>query len=99
MDKLIGKHKRFLRALGNEVRPKVFVGKGAICETLVRSLNDVFNKNELVKVRVEKNCTIEKTELARRLVDASNAHLVQILGNTILLYRTDKEKPLIDLPS
>lgn len=99
MDKLIGKHKRFLRALGNKVRPKVFVGKGAICETLVRSLNDVFNKNELVKVRVEKNCTIEKTELARRLVDASNAHLVQILGNTILLYRPDKEKPLIDLPS
>ena len=98
MDELIGKHKRFLRALGNEVRPKVFVGKSGICETLVQSLNNVFNKNELVKVRIEKNCAIEKRELASLLVDASNAYLVQILGNTILLYRPDKEKPLIDLP-
>tara|TARA_B100000945_G_C19920360_1_gene384878 strand:+ start:96 stop:395 length:300 start_codon:yes stop_codon:yes gene_type:complete len=98
MNELSGKQRRFLRALGNGIKPKVFVGKSGLCETLVQSLNDSFNNDELVKIRIEKSCNLERKEVAKLLADAAIAHLVQILGNTILLYRPNLEKSLIDLP-
>ena len=98
MDELSGKQRRFLRAMGNEIKPKVYVGKAGICEPLVQSLNNSFNNKELVKIRIEKSCTMEKKEVAKQLATVAIAHLVQILGNTILLYRPNSENPNIDFP-
>ena len=99
MDKLSGKQRRFLRAIGNEIKPPVFVGKAGICEPLIQSLNESFNNNELVKIRIEKSCNLEKKDVAERLAMAIKGHAVQIIGNIILLYHPNIENPTINLPS
>jgi len=84
---LSGKEKRALRAQGNQLRTEIWVGKEAISEGTLKALENSFNTKELVKIKLQENCPLEKQEVADILCRKSRAELVQILGNTILLYR------------
>lgn len=98
MTELRGKSRRYLRGLGNQLRPTVYLGKEGISPALLRSLNEAHAHNELVKVRVERSCPIDRKEAGDRLAAAAESHLVQILGNTVLLYRPDPDERKIVLP-
>jgi RNA-binding protein len=99
MEELRGKQRRFLRGQGNTIKPTVYLGKEGISEALLQSLNKAFNNQELVKVRIEKASDLERKEAAEKLAEAASAHLVQVLGNTLLLYRPDADEPRIKLPA
>lgn len=99
MTELCGRDRRYLRGLGHGLEPVVFVGKEGIGEPVVRSLVEAFAHRELVKVRLERNCPLARQEAAARLAEAGGAHLVQVLGRTILLYRSDPEDPRLELPA
>jgi RNA-binding protein YhbY len=49
-------------------------------------------------VRVERSCPLDRKEAGDRLAAAAESHLIQILGNTLLLYRPDPDEPQIVLP-
>ena len=89
---------RRLRALGHGLRPKVSVGRAGLSEPVRRSLEEAFHTSELVKARLERSCELDRDEAGRLLAEASGAHLVQVLGRTLLLYRPDGESPSIRLP-
>ena len=97
MKELSGKQRRYLRGQGNSIKPTVYLGKDGISDALLNSLGDAFNNRELVKVRIEKSCELERKEAGDQLAQAAAAHMVQVLGNTLLLYRPDPDKPEIKL--
>ncbi len=88
---LTGKQKRALRARGNRLRCELWIGKDGISDGTLASLNNSFNTKELVKVKLQESCPLEKREAADILTRKAHAQLIQILGNTVLLYR-----PFID---
>ena len=98
MEELSGKQRRYLRGQGNSVKPTVYLGKDGISDALLNSLGEAFNNRELVKVRIEKSCELERKEAGHQLAQAAAAHMVQVLGNTLLLYRSNPDKPEIKLP-
>ena len=98
MEELSGKQRRYLRGQGNSIKPTVYIGKNGISDALLNSLGEAFNNRELVKVRIEKSCELERKEAGRQLAQAAAAHMVQVLGKTLLLYRPDLDKPEIKLP-
>jgi RNA-binding protein len=85
--KLTGKEKRELRSLGNQLKPEVWIGKEGISEGSLRSLENSFRTKELVKVKIQENCELSKEKVAEILSDRTDYEIVQIIGNTILLYR------------
>ena len=93
MEELSGKQRRYLRGQGNSIRPTVYLGKDGISDSLLNSLGEAFNNRELVKVRIEKSCELERKEAGHQLAQAAAAYMVQVLGNTLLLYRPDPNKP------
>ena len=98
MEELSGKQRRYLRGQGNSIKPTVYLGKDGISDALLNSLGEAFNNRELVKVRIEKSCELERKEAGHQLAQSAAAHMVQVLGNTLLLYRPDPDKPEIKLP-
>ncbi len=98
MTELRGKARRYLRGIGNQLRPTVYLGKESISPALLQSLDQAHAHNELVKVRVERSCPLDRKEAGDRLAAAAESHLIQILGNTVLLYRPDPDEPQIILP-
>ena len=94
---LTGKQARFLRGLGHNLRPTVMLGREEISTTVVAALNDGLTAHELVKVKLQEGCLLDRHEAATQLAAATGAAVAQILGKTILLYRPS-DKKLITLP-
>ncbi len=95
---LTGKQKRHLRALAHNLDPIFQVGKGGVNENLVKQVEDALEARELIKVQVLNNCGEDKDEVASVLTTGANAHLVQVIGNVIVLYKESREKKRIELP-
>ena len=96
--KLRGKDRRYLRGLGHGLRPTVYLGKEGLSAAVIRSLNEAYANSELVKVRCERNSSLDRRAAGEQLAAATESHLVQVLGNTLLLYRPDPDDPQIVLP-
>lgn len=98
MSQLSGRQRRFLRAMGNGLESTVYIGRDGVTPAVLGALEEALSSNELVKVRVERTCPLGRKEVGPRLAADAAAYLVQILGQTVLLYRPDPEEPGIQLP-
>ncbi|WP_261129565.1 ribosome assembly RNA-binding protein YhbY [Bacillus sp. Marseille-Q3570] len=96
---LTGKQKRFLRSKAHHLDPIFQVGKGGTNENMYSQINDALEARELIKVSVLQNCEEDKDTVADTLTEKTGAELVQVIGNTIVLYKESKEKKTIELPS
>jgi len=95
---LSGKQRRHLRSLAYGLKPTVSVGRQGLSEPVLASVQDAYNKAELVEVRLERACELDRKEAASALATATGSHLIQVLGRTVLLYRPDPDEPVIQLP-
>jgi RNA-binding protein len=95
---LTGKQKRFLRSKAHHLNPIFQVGKGGVNENMVKQIADVLEARELIKVSVLQNCDEDKDTVAGELASGARAELVQIIGNTIVLYKESVENKQIQLP-
>ena len=98
MEELKGKQRRYLKSLANQLKPRVYMGKEGISPALLNSIEDAYNASELIKIKVEQNCPIDRKELGPQLAEQTGSYLIQILGRTLLLYRPDTGKPKLQLP-
>jgi RNA-binding protein len=95
--KLTGKQARFLRGLGHALRPAVMIGRQEVTETTIAALDASLAAHELVKVKIQEGCLLDRNEVAAALAAATGARVAQILGKTILFFRP-AETPVIKLP-
>lgn len=84
---LSGKEKRALRSEGNQLKTELWIGKEGVVEGTYLALGNSFNTKELVKIKLQDSCPLDKNEVAELLCRRSGAELVQVLGNTLLLFR------------
>jgi RNA-binding protein len=95
---LTGKQKRFLRSKAHHLTPIFQVGKGGVNDNMVRQISDALEARELLKVSVLQNCDEPKEVVAEELANGAEAELVQLIGNTIVLYKESVENKQIQLP-
>lgn len=95
---LTGKQKRFLRALANQLKPIFQVGKDGVNDNMIKQLNDVLEKRELIKVSILQNCSEDKQTVADNIAAGTGAAIVQIIGNNIVFYKESIENKTIGLP-
>jgi RNA-binding protein len=87
---LTGKQKRFLRAEAHHLNPIFQVGKGGVNENMIQQISDVLEVRELIKVSILQNCEEDRDSVAEALSKGAKAELVQVIGNTIVLYKESK---------
>lgn len=97
MLQLTGKQARFLRGLGHHLQPVVMIGREEISERVLASVEDALVAHELIKVKLQEGCLLERREAAAVLAEKTGAGIAQVLGKTILLFRPG-EKRKISLP-
>ncbi|WP_138415665.1 ribosome assembly RNA-binding protein YhbY [Aquibacillus sediminis] len=95
---LTGKQKRFLRSKAHHLNPIFQVGKTGVNENMIIQINEALEKRELIKVSILQNCMEEKDEVAASLAEGTNAEVVQIIGNIIVLYKESEDNKQIVLP-
>lgn len=96
---LSGKDRRYLRSLGNQLRATVWIGKEGLTPPVMRAIDDAHRGSELIKVKILELGDHDRKAIADAITKQSPSMLAGMVGGTILLYRRDKEKPRIVLPS
>ncbi|MFC4738188.1 ribosome assembly RNA-binding protein YhbY [Bacillus daqingensis] len=95
---LTGKQKRFLRKEAHHLKPVFQVGKGGVSANLVKQTEEALEARELIKLNILQNNAEDKEDTARQIAEGAGADIVQIIGNTIILYKESKESKQITLP-
>lgn len=98
MNKLTNNQKKFLRSMGHTLKPVVMVGQHGLTESVLTELQSTMSKHELLKIKIRSQDRDEKQQMIEQIIKFSQAHLVQVIGNVVVIYRPFDEEPQIILP-
>ena len=95
---MTSKQRSYLKGLAMTIEPIFQVGKSSITPEYTEAIREAFNKKELIKISVLKNCMDDPRGIAEVLADRTGSEVVQVIGKKIVLYKPDSENPKILLP-
>ena len=98
MAALTSKQRAYLKSLASTMDPIFQIGKSSLTPEVTAAIGESFNKRELIKIAVLKNCFDDPTELAEMVAERTKSTVVQVVGKKIILYKESKDHKKIELP-
>lgn len=95
---ITGKQRSYLKKLGQQLDPMVFIGKAGLTENIKKELENNFEARELVKVKLQEGADLDAKAVANELAEELGAEFVQAIGRKFVLYRESKDNKQIELP-
>ena len=100
MAQLKPRQRAILRSIAQAVKPILQIGKDGVTDAVADSVTAALNRRELLKIRILETAPAAAQQLGEELVArVDGAHLVQVIGRTLVIYRRHPEKPEISLPA
>ena len=82
---LTGKEKAKLKGLAHNLKPLIQVGKAGVGEPQIRSIKRALHEHELIKVKFL-DFKDQKVEISAKIARETSSEVVEIKGNTLILY-------------
>ena len=95
---MTSKQRAYLKSLAQTMEPVFQVGKGGVTPEITKSIDEVLEARELIKISVLSNCMTSPEEVADTLSGRTKSIPVQVIGKKVVLYRASKKQPKIKLP-
>ena len=92
------KQRAYLKSLAQNIDPIFSVGKSSLTPEVTNAIAEAFNKRELIKISILKNCMDDPREIAEIVSERTGSEVVQVIGKKIVLYKKDIKNPKIELP-
>ena len=93
MKELKGFQKKYLRGLAHDLKPVVFIGQNGVTPNVIESLNEAFDRHELIKVKFvdykEKEFKEKLTEVA---VKETKSFFVGLIGHNLILFKKSRNE-------
>lgn len=84
--------KQALKAKAHHLRPVVLLGAKGLTPAVVEETNIALLTHELIKVKINGAEKADRQMMANDLCDQLQAELVQLIGNTAIIYRKNEQK-------
>lgn len=84
--------KQALKAQAHHLKPVVLIGAKGLTPAVIEETNGALLAHELIKVKINGAEKPERLQMATELCLALSAELVQLIGNTAIIYRKNEEK-------
>ena len=94
---MTSKQRAYLKGLAMDLEATFQIGKASLTPEFVETITEGFNKKELLKVSVLKNCADDPREIAEMLAERTRSQVVQVIGKKIVLYKENKDHKKIEL--
>lgn len=95
---LSSKQRAYLMSMASNITPIFQIGKSSLTPEIITAVDTALEKRELIKISVLKNCFDDPREIADVIAERTHSQVVQVIGKKIVLFRTSKKKPVIELP-
>ena len=95
---MTSKQRAYLKGLAMDLEATFQIGKASLTPEFVETITEGFNKKELLKVSVLKNCADDPREIAEMLAERTRSQVVQVIVKKIVLYKENKDHKKIELP-
>ena len=89
---LTTRQKQFLKGLAHPLNPLVQIGKEELSPGVIESIKTELMNHELIKVKIGSNCGLEKHSSAQTIAEQTDSALVQLIGKTIILYKSNPKR-------
>lgn len=84
---LTSKQRAQLRALANPLEDMVLVGKGGLTDAVIREVDSILAKKELVKIKLLESAMLTPKTAQAVLCERLDAAPVQCIGTKTVIYR------------
>ena len=74
------------------------VGQHGLSESVLAELESTMTKHELLKIKIRADDKHDRQTMIDEIVSITQAHLIQVIGNIMVIYRAFNEEPQIILP-
>lgn len=95
---MTSKQRAYLKGLASNMESIVHIGKAGASPEVTGSVQEALNARELIKLGVLKNCADDPKVIAEIIAERTHSTVVQVIGKKIVLYKPNKDKPMIKLP-
>lgn len=91
---LTNKQKQFLKAKAHELKPVILLGNNGLTEGVIAEIEVALNFHELIKIKVPTEDREEKVLIMDAIIRETKAHKVQVIGKTLVLFRSSEHKKI-----
>ena len=91
---LTNKQKQHLKGLAHSLKPIVLLGNNGLTEGVIAEIVQALEHHELIKVKIATEDRDTKKLIVDAIVRETNAVNVQVIGNTLILYRPSQERKI-----
>lgn len=91
---LNNKQKQHLKALAHPLKPVVMLGNNGLTEGVLAEIEQALGHHELIKVKIAAEDRETKALIAAAIVRETGACNVQVIGNTLILYRPSQDRKI-----
>jgi len=84
--------KQSLKAQAHHLKPVVLLGAKGLTDAVIAETDAALTAHELIKVKINGAEKEDRIEMARSLCVQLEAELVQMIGNTAIIYRKNKDQ-------
>ncbi|USQ13499.1 ribosome assembly RNA-binding protein YhbY [Legionella lytica] len=84
--------KRSLKAQAHHLKPVVLIGAKGLTEAVAAETDVALLAHELIKVKINGAEREDRILMANELCQQLSAELVQLIGNTAIIYRKNEDK-------
>ncbi|HHT0592803.1 TPA: ribosome assembly RNA-binding protein YhbY [Legionella anisa] len=84
--------KKSLKAQAHHLKPVVLLGAKGLTEAVIAETDIALLAHELIKVKINGAEREDRLIMAAELCEQLRAELVQMIGNTVIMYRKNEDK-------
>ncbi|MEM0911166.1 MAG: ribosome assembly RNA-binding protein YhbY [Pseudomonadota bacterium] len=95
--RLSSKQKQFLKGRAHALKPVVQLGNNGLTEGVVAEIDNALGHHELIKIKIPTDDKTQKSLIADAICGETGACNVQLIGHTLVLFRSS-EREKISLP-
>ena len=81
-----------LKAQAHHLKPVILLGAKGLTPAVIEETNIALNAHELIKVKINGAEKADRQAMAADMCQQLNADLVQLIGNTAIIYRVNPDK-------
>jgi len=84
--------RQILKAKAHALKPVVIIGAKGLSSAVIEETNQALIAHELIKVKIHGLDKADKRKTAQELCQQLQAEFIQLIGNTVIIYRKNTEK-------